>query len=226
MRSTGATLTIPRVPAHPFTLEIVTLCDPEANKALSGLYRSRGTYCTQCEAEGFRRITYFLDRPDVLAVYTVRIEADRSEHPVLLANGNPVAQGDVAGTGRHYAVWHDPFPKPSYLFALVGGDLACVPDSFTTASGRKVELDIYVEPGKEDRCAWAMDSLKRSMRWDEERFGREYDLDVFNIVAVCDFNMGAMENKGLNIFNDKLVLARPETATDADYASHRERHRA
>ena len=212
-------LTIASVPAKPFTLEIVTLCDPEANTALSGLYRSRGTYCTQCEPEGFRRITYFLDRPDVLAVYTVRIEADRATTPVLLSNGNPVARGDIPGTGRHFAVWHDPFPKPSYLFALVGGDLACVPDSFVTASGRKVALGIYVEPGKEDRCAWAMDSLKRAMRWDEERFGREYDLDVFNIVAVSDFNMGAMENKGLNIFNDKLVLARPDTASDADYAS-------
>src|SRR5262245_20603749 len=212
-------LTIPEVPTQPFTLEIVAFCDPEANTALSGLYRSRGTYCTQCEPEGFRRITYFLDRPDVLAVYTVRVEADRASTPVLLSNGNPVAQGDIPGTGRHYAVWHDPFPKPSYLFALVGGSLACVPDSFVTASGRKVALAIYVEPGKEDRCAWAMESLKRAMRWDEERFGREYDLDVFNIVAVSDFNMGAMENKGLNVFNDKLVLARPDTASDADYAS-------
>lgn len=214
-----SSLTIPRVPAHPFTLELVTFCDPEANTALSGLYLSRGTYCTQCEPEGFRRITFFLDRPDVLAVYTVRIEAERAVAPVLLSNGNPVAQGDIPGTGRHFAVWHDPFPKPSYLFALVGGNLACVPDSFVTASGRKVNLAIYVEPGKEDRCSWAMESLKRAMRWDEERFGREYDLDVFNIVAVSDFNMGAMENKGLNIFNDKLVLARPDTASDADYAS-------
>jgi len=212
-------LTIPSVPAQPFTLEIVTLCDPDGNTALSGLYRSRGTYCTQCEPEGFRRITFFLDRPDVLAVYTVRIEADRATTPVLLSNGNQVAQGDIPGTGRHYAIWHDPFPKPSYLFALVGGDLACVPDSFVTKSGRKVALGIYVEPGKEDRCGWAMESLKRAMRWDEERFGLEYDLDVFNIVAVSDFNMGAMENKGLNIFNDKLVLARPDTASDADYAS-------
>jgi aminopeptidase N len=212
-------LTIPKVPTQPFTLETVTFCDPEANTALSGLYRSRETYCTQCEPEGFRRITYFIDRPDVLAVYTVRIEADKATTPVLLSNGNPVAQGDIPGTGRHFAIWHDPFPKPSYLFALVGGDLAKVPDSFVTASGRKVALAIYVEPGKEDRCVWAMESLKRAMRWDEERFGREYDLDVFNIVAVSDFNMGAMENKGLNIFNDKLVLARPDTASDADYAS-------
>jgi aminopeptidase N len=212
-------LTLASVPGKPFTLEIVTLCDPEANTALSGLYRSNGTYCTQCEPEGFRRITYFIDRPDVLAVYTVRIEADRASTPILLSNGNPIAQGDVPGTGRHFAVWHDPFPKPTYLFALVGGDLARISDNFTTVSARNVALNIYVEHGKEDRCAWAMESLKRAMRWDEERFGREYDLDVFNIVAVSDFNMGAMENKGLNIFNDKLVLARPDTASDADYAS-------
>jgi aminopeptidase N len=216
---TATSLSIASVPAEPFTLEIVTLCNPDANTALSGLYRSRGTYCTQCEPEGFRRITYFIDRPDVLAVYTVRIEADRAAAPVLLSNGNPLAQGDIPGTGHHFAIWHDPFPKPSYLFALVGGNLARVPDSFVTASGRKVDLAIYVEPGKEDRCTWAMESLKRAMRWDEERFGREYDLDVFNIVAVSDFNMGAMENKGLNIFNDKLVLARPDTASDADYAA-------
>jgi aminopeptidase N len=138
----GTTLTIPRVPSVPFTLEIVTLCDPEANTALSGLYRSRGTYCTQCEPEGFRRVTFFIDRPDVLAVYTVRIEADKKVAPILLANGNPVAHGDIEGTGRHFAIWHDPHPKPSYLFAMVGGDLACVPDSFTTASGRKVALNI------------------------------------------------------------------------------------
>jgi aminopeptidase N len=211
-------LSIASVPAKPFTLEIVTLGDPDANTALSGLYRSRGTYCTQCEPEGFRRITYFLDRPDVLAVYTVRIEADRASTPVLLSNGNPVARGDIPGTGRHFAVWHDPFPKPSYLFALVGGDLACVPDSFVTGSGRNVALAIYVEPGKEDRCAWAMESLKRAMRWDEERFGREYDLDVINIVAVSDYNMGAMENKGHNIFNDKVLLESPDTDTDDDYA--------
>ena len=216
---TESALTIASVPAEPFTLDVVTTCNPDANTALSGLYRSRGTYCTQCEPEGFRRITYFIDRPDVLAVYTVRIEADRAAAPVLLSNGNPLAHGDIPGTGRHFAVWHDPFPKPSYLFALVGGNLARVPDSFVTASGHKVDLAIYVEPGKEDRCAWAMASLKRAMRWDEKRFGREYDLDVFNIVAVSDFNMGAMENKGLNIFNDKLVLARPDTASDADYAS-------
>ena len=209
-------LTINAVPSGPFTLDIETVCDPEANKALSGLYRSQGVYCTQCEAEGFRRITYYLDRPDVLSKFRVRIEAERKEAPVLLSNGNLVESG-LLGLNRHFAVWEDPFPKPSYLFALVAGRLGMVEDSFTTRSGRKVDLRIYVEPGKEDRCAWAMESLKRAMRWDEERFGLEYDLDTFMIVAVSDFNMGAMENKGLNIFNDALVLARPETATDADY---------
>jgi aminopeptidase N len=210
-------LTIPQVPNRPFTLEIETLVDPTANTQLSGLYRSSGTFCTQCEAEGFRRITYFPDRPDVMAVYTTRIEADKSEAPVLLSNGNLTDSGDLAG-GRHFATWHDPHPKPSYLFALVGGNLSVVEDRFVTMSGRDVALRIYVEPGKESRCDYAMDSLKRSMRWDEEKFGREYDLDIFMIVAVSDFNMGAMENKGLNVFNDKYVLATPETATDADYA--------
>ncbi len=211
-------LTIPQPPNKPFKLEIETLVDPTANTQLTGLYRSSGTYCTQCEAEGFRRITYFPDRPDVMAVYTTRIEADKAEAAALLSNGNLVEHGDLPN-GRHFAVWHDPFPKPSYLFALVGGNLAAVEDSFTTMSGRKVALTIYVEPGKQDRCAYAMDSLKRSMRWDEEAFGREYDLDVFMIVAVSDFNMGAMENKGLNVFNDKLVLATPQSATDSDYSS-------
>ena len=210
-------LTIAQPPPRPFKLTIETFLDPSANSQLMGLYRSRATYCTQCEAEGFRRITYFPDRPDVMAVYTTRIEADKAECPVLLSNGNLVASGDIAGTARHFAVWTDPFPKPCYLFALVGGKLARVEDTFRTMSGREVTLRIYVEPGKEKRCLWAMDSLKRAMRWDEETFGREYDLDVFMIVAVSDFNMGAMENKGLNIFNDKLVLASPETATDADY---------
>jgi len=194
--ATSDRLTIPTPPRRAFRLEIETLLDPSANTQLMGLYRSGRTYCTQCEAEGFRRITYFLDRPDVMAVYTTRIEADRSEAPLLLANGNLVASGEVPGTNRHYAVWHDPFPKPCYLFALVGGRLACVEDDFRTMSGREVALRIYVEPGKEDRCGWAMESLKRAMRWDEEAFGREYDLDVFMIVAVSDFNMGAMENKG------------------------------
>jgi aminopeptidase N len=211
-------LTIPQPPNRPLELEIETELDPAGNSQLMGLYRSGGTYCTQCEAEGFRRITYFPDRPDVLAVYTTRIEAEKTEAPVLLANGNLVASGDIPGTSRHFAVWHDPFPKPSYLFALVGGDLACVEDRFVTLSGREVALRVYVEHGKQDRCGYAMDSLKRAMRWDEQKFGCEYDLDVFMIVAVSDFNMGAMENKGLNIFNDKYVLASPETATDADFA--------
>ncbi|HET7715261.1 MAG TPA: aminopeptidase N [Bauldia sp.] len=210
-------LAIRDLPAAPFTLTIVTELDPAANTKLMGLYRSGGNWCTQCEAEGFRRITYFLDRPDVLSVYTTRIEAPKAEAPVLLSNGNLVEQGDLPG-GRHFAVWHDPFPKPSYLFAMVAGDLGVVEDNFVTASGRNVALRIYCEHGKEARCAYAMDSLKRAMRWDEEVFGREYDLDVFMIVAVSDFNMGAMENKGLNIFNDKYVLADFDTATDADFA--------
>jgi len=204
-------------PDTAFVLEIETRCNPSANKALSGLYLSKGIYCTQCEAQGFRRITYFLDRPDVLAVYTVRIEADPKAAPVLLSNGNPVERGTLDRGHRHYAVWKDPHPKPSYLFALVGGQLGAITSTFKTMSGKKVGLAIYVEPGKEERCAWAMDCLKRAMKWDEQRFGREYDLDVFNIVAVSDFNMGAMENKGLNVFNDRLILASATTATDSDY---------
>jgi len=211
-------LTIAQPPQRPFELEIETVIDPVANTQLMGLYRAGTTYCTQCEAEGFRRITYFLDRPDVMAVYTTRIEADKTEAPVLLANGNLIAQGDLPGGRRHFAVWHDPFKKPCYLFALVGGKLARITDTFTTMSGRQVTLHIYIEPGKEDRCFYAMDSLKRAMRWDEVTFGREYDLDIFMIVAVSAFNMGAMENKGLNVFNDKYVLASPATATDTDYA--------
>ncbi|MEZ5872434.1 MAG: aminopeptidase N [Nitratireductor sp.] len=201
-----------------FTLEIVTAINPTANSRLMGLYRTGGNYCTQCEAEGFRRITYFQDRPDVMAVYTVRMEADSKDNPVLLGNGNLIETGKLDG-GRHFAVWHDPHPKPSYLFALVAGDLEVVHDDFTTMSGRKVKLGIFVEKGKGDKAAWAMDSLIRSMQWDERVFGREYDLDVFNIVAVSDFNMGAMENKGLNVFNDKYVLADADTATDADYGN-------
>src|SRR6478752_2911150 len=208
-------LTIAQPPRRPFTLSVETEIDPTANTKLMGLYRSGGIYCTQCEADGFRRITYFLDRPDVLAVYTTRIEADCDEAPILLGNGNPGEAGTIAGTNRHFAVWHDPYPKPAYLFALVGGRLGRVAKTFTTMSGRDVRLAIYVEPGKEDRAGYALDALERSMRWDEQVFGREYDLDVFNIVAVSDFNMGAMENKGLNIFNDKYVLASPETATDS-----------
>jgi aminopeptidase N len=210
-------LRIPHVPQRPFTLEMVTSCNPSANTELSGLYMSGGMFCTQCEAEGFRRIAYFHDRPDVMARFSVRIEAPREGFPVLLANGNPRERDAIAGTDRHYAIWDDPFPKPSYLFALVAGDLGSVHDSFTTASGRQVSLGIYVVKGMETRCQWAMDSVKASMRWDEQRFGREYDLDVFNIVAVPDFNMGAMENKGLNVFNDKYILANPETATDDDH---------
>ncbi|HTP76365.1 MAG TPA: aminopeptidase N [Rhizomicrobium sp.] len=209
-------LTIHAPPAN-FALEIVTEIVPEKNTTLSGLYTSNGMFCTQCEAEGFRRITYFLDRPDNLAVYTTRIEAAKSAYPVLLSNGNPIARGDL-GSGRHYVTWSDPFPKPSYLFALVAGDLGVLRDTFTTMSGRKVALAIYVEHGNEQKVTYAMDSLKRAMRWDEEKYGCEYDLDIFMIVAVSAFNFGAMENKGLNIFNDKLLLASPETATDDDYA--------
>ena len=211
-------LTIVSPPQEPFTLEVTSVCDPEANTALSGLYRSGQLYCTQCEPEGFRRITYYLDRPDVLAKFRVRIEADAKDAPVLLSNGNLVEEGKLPG-GRHFAVWVDPFPKPSYLFALVGGKLGHVSGSFRTGSGRTVELRVYCEPGKEDRCDWAMESLQRSMKWDEDRFGLEYDLDIFMIVAVSDFNMGAMENKGLNVFNDKLILASPETAADYEYES-------
>ena len=217
--ATPQSLTIHTPPAGPFTLTIETLLDPTANTKLMGLYRSNGVYCTQCEADGFRRITYFLDRPDVMSVYTVRLEADTGEAPVLLSNGNPVASGPVAGTTRHFAVWHDPHPKPAYLFALVGGNLGAVHADYVTAAGDPVKLAVYVEPGKEDRAGYAMDALIRSMRWDEKVFGRNYDLEVFNIVAVSHFNMGAMENKGLNIFNDKYVLADPLTATDQDYAN-------
>ena len=211
-------LTIETPPQRPFVLEVTTQTDPAANTKLMGLYRSGSAYCTQCEAEGFRRITYFPDRPDILSRYKMRIEADKAEAPVLLGNGNCIAQGDVPGTTRHFAVWEDPHLKPCYLFALVAGDLGVMRDQFITLSGRKVALGIFVEHGREARAHYAMDALKRSMLWDEKVFLREYDLDVFNIVAVPDFNMGAMENKGLNVFNDKLVLASPETATDTDYA--------
>ena len=200
-----------------FALTTETEIAPAENTALEGLYVSSGMFCTQCEAQGFRRITFSQDRPDVLATYRVTMEADKASYPVLLSNGNLIDSADLDG-GRHRAVWHDPFPKPTYLFALVAGDLGALKDSFTTASGREVALAIWTEHGNEPRCAYAMDSLKRAMRWDEERFGLEYDLDIFNIVAVGDFNMGAMENKSLNIFNSKLILASPETATDADYA--------
>jgi aminopeptidase N len=215
---TESGLVIPKVPDRQFVLEVTASCNPQANKALTGLYRSNGIYCTQCEAEGFRRITFFPDRPDVLSRYRVRIDADSEAAPVLLSNGNLVEAGGLPD-GRHFAIWEDPFPKPSYLFAMVAGDLACVEDAFLTGSGRRVALGIYVEHGKQDRCDWAMQCLKSAMKWDEEAFGRQYDLDVFMIVAVSDFNMGAMENKGLNVFNDKYILARPDTATDQDYAS-------
>lgn len=217
--ATSESLEIRDLPeTSPFEITVVTMINPEANTQLMGLYRSNGIYCTQCEAEGFRRITYFPDRPDVLAVYTINIIADKAANPLLLSNGNFLG-GAGFGPDKHFAAWFDPHPKPSYLFALVAGDLGVVEDTFTTMTGREVALKIYVEHGKEPRAAYAMDALKRSMKWDEEVFGREYDLDIFMIVAVSNFNMGAMENKGLNIFNDKYVLADPETATDQDYAN-------
>ncbi|WP_304177262.1 aminopeptidase N [Phenylobacterium aquaticum] len=207
-------LTVPDVPAA-FVLTTEVEIDPEANKALDGLYMSGGRFCTQCEAEGFRKITWFADRPDVLARFTVRVEAPKS-YQRLLSNGNLMETGDMAG-GKRYAVWNDPFPKPCYLFALVAGELDELADSLVTMSGRTVDLKIYVDPGMAGRATYAMDALKRSMKWDEEAFGREYDLDLFMIVAVRDFNFGAMENKGLNIFNSSLLLADPATATDLDY---------
>ena len=208
-------LTIRDVPDQ-FELAVTTEINPHQNTTLSGLYVSGGNYCTQCEAEGFRRITYFPDRPDVMARYTTKIIAEKKRFPMLLSNGNPAGAGELDG-GRHWARWIDPFPKPSYLFALVAGDLLPLEDTFTTKSGRKVDLKIYVRAQDLDKCGHAMDSLKRAMRWDEDVFGCEYDLDLFMIVAVSDFNFGAMENKGLNIFNTKYILAKPETATDADY---------
>ncbi len=209
-------LVIKTPPATRFRLDTTVEINPQANTSLSGLYISDGMFCTQCEAEGFRRITYSLDRPDNMSVYSVRMVADKALYPVLLSNGNDVARGTLPG-GRHFAEWYDPFPKPSYLFALVAGDLAHVEDHFVTSSGRRVKLGIYVTHGNEDKVDFAMGALQRCMKWDEDTFGREYDLDIFNIVAVSAFNFGAMENKGLNIFNDKLILARPDTATDTDY---------
>ncbi|MFL9812510.1 aminopeptidase N [Stutzerimonas sp. VN223-3] len=197
-----------------FTLDSTVVIHPESNTALEGLYKSGSMFCTQCEAEGFRKITYYLDRPDVMSKFTTTVSAEKQAYPILLSNGNPLASGDEED-GRHWATWEDPFKKPAYLFALVAGDLWCVEDSFTTMSGRDVALRIYVEPENIDKCQHAMDSLRKSMKWDEEAYGREYDLDIFMIVAVNDFNMGAMENKGLNIFNSSAVLARAETATDA-----------
>ncbi len=199
-----------------FLLECVTLIKPQDNTSLEGLYRSNGMFCTQCEAEGFRKITYYLDRPDVMSVFTTTIVADKQRYPVLLSNGNAVAQGE-SEDGRHWLTWQDPFPKPAYLFALVGGDLELVEDRFTTCSGRVIPLRLYVEKANLHKCEHALAALKRAMKWDEEVYGREYDLDLFMIVAVDHFNMGAMENKGLNIFNSSCVLANPETTTDAAF---------
>ncbi|XP_040985935.1 puromycin-sensitive aminopeptidase isoform X4 [Juglans microcarpa x Juglans regia] len=211
-------LTLPSPPSGAFTLEIVTEIYPQKNTSLEGLYKSSGNFCTQCEAEGFRKITFYQDRPDIMAKYTCRIEAEKSLYPVLLSNGNLIEQGDLEG-GRHYALWEDPFKKPCYLFALVAGQLESRDDIFVTRSGRKVSLRIWTPAQDVPKTAHAMYSLKEAMKWDEDVFGLEYDLDLFNIVAVPDFNMGAMENKSLNIFNSKLVLASPETASDADHAA-------
>jgi aminopeptidase N len=210
-----SSLTVLPVPDR-FILELETEINPSSNTELSGLYMSGSGFYTQCEAEGFRKITYYPDRPDVMARFFTTITADKTKHPVLLSNGNLIDWGELKG-GRHFAKWHDPFPKPAYLFALVAGDLARIEDKFTTMSGRGVTLHIYVQRHNRDKCAHAMESLKLAMKWDEETYGREYDLDLFMIVATDDFNMGAMENKGLNIFNSKYVLAKPETATDADF---------
>lgn len=203
---------------HQKVFELVTKVKiyPAQNTSLEGLYLSSGKFCTQCEAEGFRKITYYLDRPDVMSTFTVRIEAEKKKYPHLLSNGNQIEHGTLA-SGRHYAIWQDPFRKPSYLFALCAGDYDLLEDHFTTRSGREIKLEIYVDKGKLEQCHHAMESLKKSMAWDEEVFGLEYDLDIYMIVAVGDFNMGAMENKGLNIFNTKYVLAHPETATDQDF---------
>jgi aminopeptidase N len=209
------TLTIHDLPEN-FTLEIENEINPSENKTLEGLYKSSGIYCTQNEPEGFRRITYYLDRPDVMAKFTTKIIANKERYPVLLSNGNPIASGDLAG-GLHFIEWEDPFAKPAYLYALVAGDLGLVTDSFKTMSGREIDLRIYCDKGNEAKCDHAMESLKKSMKWDEEVYGLEYDLDIFMIVAVDSFNMGAMENKGLNIFNSAYVLANPQTATDDDF---------
>ncbi|MBC7419619.1 MAG: aminopeptidase N [Bdellovibrio sp.] len=212
---TDESLTIRSAPAE-FKLETVVEVNPEENKSCEGLYLSKGIFATQCEAEGFRHITYFLDRPDVMTTYTVEMEADAKKYPVLLSNGDSISKKDL-GNGRHMATWKDPFKKPCYLFALVAGDLGVVADTFTTKSGKKVKLEVFASHGKQSRCHHAMQSLKKSMQWDEERFDLEYDLSQFMIVSIDDFNMGAMENKGLNIFNSRLVLADPESATDTDF---------
>ena len=214
-RIEGEHLTLENLPER-IELQTRVRIRPDKNTQLSGLYRSRDGYFTQCEPQGFRRITWFIDRPDVMARYTVTVHADKTAFPFLLANGNPIDNGDEAD-GRHFATWEDPFKKPSYLFALVAGKLDVLRDTYRTTSGREVQLAIYVEPGKLDQCAHAMAALKKSMRWDEETFGLECDLDHYMIVAVGDFNMGAMENKGLNVFNTKYVLARADVATDTDF---------
>ncbi|MDX1594396.1 MAG: aminopeptidase N, partial [Gammaproteobacteria bacterium] len=214
-RVDGETLTVPGVPESA-VVEVETTIAPAANTALEGLYLSSGMYCTQCEAEGFRRITWYPDRPDVMARFTTTVIADREACPVLLSNGNRVDGGDL-DDGRHWVRWEDPFPKPSYLFALVAGDLACARGAFTTMSGREVALELFVQHHNADRCDHALAALGKAMAWDEAKYGREYDLDTYMVVAVDDFNMGAMENKGLNVFNSAAVLARPETATDADF---------
>ncbi|MDU5749159.1 MAG: M1 family aminopeptidase, partial [Haemophilus parainfluenzae] len=210
------TLDLTNQSAVNFEVEIVTNLEPAQNTSLQGLYQSGEGICTQCEAEGFRQITYMLDRPDVLARYTTKITADKTKYPYLLSNGNRIASGELED-GRHWVEWNDPFPKPSYLFALVAGDFDLLQDTFTTKSGREVALELYVDRGNLNRASWAMESLKKAMKWDEDRFNLEYDLDIYMIVAVDFFNMGAMENKGLNIFNSKFVLANPQTATDDDY---------
>ena len=219
-RITEESLTIPNTPSpspsSPFIVEIETVIDPSANKSLEGLYKSGGIFCTQNEPEGFRHITYYIDRPDVMAKFTTKIIAEKKDHPVLLSNGNLTDKGELSG-GRHWAQWEDPFPKPCYLYALVAGDLGLVRDEFTTMSGRSIELRLYCDKGNESKCRHAMNSLKAAMKWDEETYGLEYDLDIYMIVAVDAFNMGAMENKGLNIFNTSCVLANPEMATDRDF---------
>ncbi len=214
---TPETLIIHNVPQElSFVVNIENRINPKANTALEGLYLSSSMLCTQCEAQGFRKITWFLDRPDVMTRFKTTLTADKSQYPVLLSNGNNVGQGEL-DNNRHWVSWQDPFAKPCYLFALVAGQLECVADEFTTMTGRRVELEIFVEQHNVDKCDHAMQSLKNAMRWDEEVYGLEYDLDLYMIVAVDHFNMGAMENKGLNVFNTKFVLARPDTATDSDY---------
>ncbi|MBX9705452.1 MAG: aminopeptidase N, partial [Gammaproteobacteria bacterium] len=212
---TTESLILPAAPAE-CQVDTVVKIKPQNNTTLNGLYKSSGNFCTQCEPHGFRRITYYIDRPDNLAIFTVTIVADKARYPVLLANGNNVDSGEAAN-GKHWVKWHDPFSKSPHLFALVAGKFEVLDDTFTTMSGRNVKLRLFVEAGNLDKTRHAMDSLKWSMRWDEETYGREYDLDIFMTVAVGDFNMGAMENKGLNIFNTKFILANPKTATDTDF---------